>query len=363
MQKRGIFLLLAALILSGCSAAGENAKPEAEAAQEAASEDAAGEAKEESTSSEEGKESTSDGSENLGPFSIEIEDGSLALTPFGLEVAVPEGLAGEELRIYAEGYVAEDEGYADIFAVQPGDERETVYVLAELVGSRENLAAQVKAGTLGYAVEELGRNETLQYIGYRFDRILEQTPEALGDITAAMSDEEEARYRELLGFSEELFAGIEVRDLILPEPRPEPGIGDVGLMDLVLSDIDGNEVNLQEIISANELTMLNVWATYCGPCIQEMPELGEMARDLADSGFGIIGLTSDLAGLDRESYGEIYAKAKDIEEQTGVTYPLLVMSPEMLETLQIQAVPTTYFVDSEGKQVGKPYVGSRTKDA
>lgn len=46
-------------------------------------------------------------------------------------------------------------------------------------------------------------------------------------------------------------------------------------------DLDGNEVN-QSIISEADLTILNIWGTFCGPCISEMPDLGELADEYAD---------------------------------------------------------------------------------
>ena len=53
----------------------------------------------------------------------------------------------------------------------------------------------------------------------------------------------------------------------------------------------------QEIFGEAKLTMVNIWATYCGPCIQEMPELAELAREYEDRGVQIVGLLSDVMAL------------------------------------------------------------------
>ena len=58
-------------------------------------------------------------------------------------------------------------------------------------------------------------------------------------------------------------------------------------------DLDGNEVT-QEIFASNKLTMVNIWATFCGPCINEMPDLGELAAEYADKGVGIVGIPLDV---------------------------------------------------------------------
>ena len=51
----------------------------------------------------------------------------------------------------------------------------------------------------------------------------------------------------------------------------------------------------QEIFGEAKLTMVNIWATYCSPCIQEMPELAELAREYEDRGVQIVGLLSDVS--------------------------------------------------------------------
>ena len=64
-------------------------------------------------------------------------------------------------------------------------------------------------------------------------------------------------------------------------------------------DIQGNTVS-SDIFSDSKLTMVNVWATYCNPCLREMPGLGELAEEYDGSEFQIIGIVSDvIEGEDR----------------------------------------------------------------
>ena len=57
-------------------------------------------------------------------------------------------------------------------------------------------------------------------------------------------------------------------------------------------DLDGNEVD-QSVFANAKLTMMNIWATFCGPCINEMPELGELAAE-GGTDYQIIGVCADL---------------------------------------------------------------------
>lgn len=128
------------------------------------------------------------------------------------------------------------------------------------------------------------------------------------------------------------------------------------------TDLDGNTVD-QSVLADYDLTMVNVWATFCGPCINEMPDLGELAQEYADKKLQIIGLVSDVLNTDGTISEEQVQTARDIVEQTGASYLHLLPSEDLYGVLgQISAVPTTFFVDSEGKQVGSAIVSAQSKD-
>ena len=128
-------------------------------------------------------------------------------------------------------------------------------------------------------------------------------------------------------------------------------------------DLDGNQVD-QSIFADADLTMINVWGTFCTPCLDEMPDLGELSEEYKDKGMQIIGICSDTVNADRELDEAQVKKAKELAEQTGADYLHLAMSGDLVDTLlpQVMAVPMTIFVDSEGKQVGSAYMGAREKD-
>lgn len=126
--------------------------------------------------------------------------------------------------------------------------------------------------------------------------------------------------------------------------------------------LDGNTVD-QEILKDYTLTMVNVWATYCGPCLNEMPELGELSEELKDSGIQIIGIVCDCTDYDFEPLDDVIDTAKNIVAETGASYIHLIPNKDLLDILSMSGlVPTTFFVDKDGNLVGEIYTGAKTKD-
>lgn len=127
------------------------------------------------------------------------------------------------------------------------------------------------------------------------------------------------------------------------------------------TDLDGNTVT-ESIFEDNDLTMINTWATWCGPGVSELPELDALQKELraegkkvAVKGMVIVG-KSAAAGLTEDEKQE----AKNVLKKAGAGYQQLLASDEIIEAgLKNQAgFPTTYFVDHSGKLVGEPVIGS-----
>ena len=147
-----------------------------------------------------------------------------------------------------------------------------------------------------------------------------------------------------------------------PEESPEAGETAGILSSFFTTDLEGNAVD-QSIFSDYKLTMVNVWATSCGPCITEMPELGELASEYADKGMQIVGLVPDVTDSDGNLDEEQLELAREIVAETGANYTHIVPGEGLYGLLsQISGVPTTLFVDSNGKQVGTAYIGAQDLD-
>lgn len=131
-------------------------------------------------------------------------------------------------------------------------------------------------------------------------------------------------------------------------------------------NLQGKPVD-QTVLKDAKLTMLNVWATYCTPCLAEMPDLGQLAADYKEKGVQIIGLVSDAMAVENNTIvadPEMTAKAIKLVEETQADYLHLLPSMDLYASLlwQVEAVPMTIFLDSEGYQVGYAYTGSRSYD-
>ncbi len=119
--------------------------------------------------------------------------------------------------------------------------------------------------------------------------------------------------------------------------------------------LDGEKAD-QSIFKGKKVTMVNIWATFCRPCIGEMPDLQKLHEDYADKGFQVVGIVCDIYDENDISV------AKDIVKDTGVKYVSLLPSQSLNEAKlnSVTSVPETFFVDETGAVIAGPYIGSRS---
>lgn len=138
-------------------------------------------------------------------------------------------------------------------------------------------------------------------------------------------------------------------------------VGERVFGDFTTTDLDGVPVD-QSLFTDHKLTMVNIWATYCSPCLSEMPDLGELQASYADQGFQVVGIVIDML----DQHGEILPAqvdtAKQIVDQTGAAYTHLLPSEDLIAARlkNVTGVPETLFLNGEGKIVGKAYLGARS---
>lgn len=134
------------------------------------------------------------------------------------------------------------------------------------------------------------------------------------------------------------------------------------LSEFTATDFNGNEVSA-EIFKGKKLTMVNIWATFCGPCINEMPELGELNKENSEKGFQIIGIPADVTDQKGNVSQSLLNTAKEIVTKTNADYTHIIPSKSLITAKigKVSSVPETIFVDENGKQVGKAYIGARSK--
>lgn len=124
----------------------------------------------------------------------------------------------------------------------------------------------------------------------------------------------------------------------------------------------------KDVFQEADLTLINTWATWCNPCVGEIPELDELAKELEaeNKKVAVKGLVLELdrtalnVGL---SDGE-RELVNMILEQTGAEYEQWLVSDGLAATdLSKQgSFPTTYFVDRNGIMVGDPVLGAKSKE-
>ena len=114
-------------------------------------------------------------------------------------------------------------------------------------------------------------------------------------------------------------------------------------------DMSGNIVT-QEIFSNYDLTMVNVWTTWCKYCIYEMPELAKL-KDMLPENVNLITICDD-ATIEPISAYQILSSA-------GAGFQTLMGTQEIYDQFlyQVQSYPTTFFLNSEGVPVGEEIIG------
>ena len=107
-------------------------------------------------------------------------------------------------------------------------------------------------------------------------------------------------------------------------------------------DLEGNSISCEDLFADNKVTMINLWGTWCGYCVEELPELEELNKEFQEKGGGIIGICEDAT----DSTGVAIAKAQ--LEKAGVTYPNVAAPDNFYELFGVSVYPATFFVDSKG---------------
>lgn len=112
--------------------------------------------------------------------------------------------------------------------------------------------------------------------------------------------------------------------------------------DISMKDPDGNDISLSTYVAKNKYTLIDFWASWCGPCRQEMPNVVAAYEQFAPKGFGIVGIS-----LDKD--GKAWEKAiKDL----GITWPqmsdLKYWESAGAKAYGVNAIPTTVLIDQQG---------------
>jgi thiol-disulfide isomerase/thioredoxin len=123
-----------------------------------------------------------------------------------------------------------------------------------------------------------------------------------------------------------------------------------GLRDSALQTIDGNTLKLSDF--DKKVVVLNVWATWCGPCRQEMPELVKMGNEYKDRGLVVLGVAT--------TYNEQRARGLEGVKQyiadQKITYKIIwddgTFVEPLLQAVQARSViPQSFIISRDGRIV------------
>jgi peroxiredoxin len=102
----------------------------------------------------------------------------------------------------------------------------------------------------------------------------------------------------------------------------------------------GGGANLRLKEQRGRVVMVNFWATWCGPCRQEMPQLNRLYEKYKSSGFVLLGVNVD----------DDAAKAAEVAAKLGVTFPVLLDTEKTVSKLyDLSTMPSTVIIDRDGK--------------
>ncbi|NOY71190.1 MAG: TlpA family protein disulfide reductase [Gammaproteobacteria bacterium] len=119
-----------------------------------------------------------------------------------------------------------------------------------------------------------------------------------------------------------------------------------------LPDIEGQQVSLNDY--QGQYVLLNFWATWCKPCVTEMPELEAAHQALKAQGFTVLAI----------NVGESESKIKAFVAARGFTFPIVLDNDWVIaERYGVMGIPTSFYIDPGGRVYRKILGGSLTKES
>ncbi len=110
--------------------------------------------------------------------------------------------------------------------------------------------------------------------------------------------------------------------------------------DFILQDLEGNQYQLSSFMG--EKVIVNIWASWCKPCQYEMPALQKIHEKYSDQGLVLLAVNN--------TYQDNYSNVVDFVSANNLTIPILMdLDGNVSQLYQVQALPSTFFIDRNGK--------------
>ena len=117
-------------------------------------------------------------------------------------------------------------------------------------------------------------------------------------------------------------------------------------------DADGKTVDFASV--SGKVNLINFWATWCGPCKHELPDLIALNKEYEGRGVKIIGVSADLGS-------DVLGDVKSFVQEQGIPYQIVIANDEMKEAFgNVNMLPTSFITDKDGN-ILKTIIGAQTK--
>ena len=155
-----------------------------------------------------------------------------------------------------------------------------------------------------------------------------------------------------------VLSALMVLSLTACGPKKQPGQNDTSG---AVSTVDAMETLTMDRFKGYDLTLVNLFTTWCTPCVREIPELNQLRKNMADKNVNVIGVCLDAVDPYGKVISENVATAMELKSRTGAEYTFYQPDFSLFggRMMQVTAVPETFFVDREGNVVGMTWMGAR----
>ncbi len=136
-----------------------------------------------------------------------------------------------------------------------------------------------------------------------------------------------------------------------------PATGVIKAADFTLKDMLDKDISLAEY--KGKVVILDFWATWCPPCVKEIPHFNELAKDYKDKGLEVLGVSVDRDGI---------VAVDKFKQNNEINYPIVFSKEAVYKKYQSYlpedergGIPFTFVIDKEGN-IRNHYVGYRPKE-
>ncbi len=103
-----------------------------------------------------------------------------------------------------------------------------------------------------------------------------------------------------------------------------------------------------------KVTLINFWATWCGPCKRELPDLIALSKEMADKNVKVLGISTDRGS-------NVIEEVRSFVAEYGISFQIVISNEDIEEAYgNVRVIPTTFLIDADGK-IAQTMVGIRSK--